>query len=169
MYLDRLRILCQRTIQQGGTPEEQIVLNREANRRLLAAFINGLAGVPGRHVRTQMPDTLDKALNMAIIATQAEKSERSNLRDDRVDKQKCLRQEATAGTRVIVIGTHSRKSNGAHTGEVVVTAGRKEEEEEELSMGQARTGPNVGLLQEVVQRRTRPGPAARLSQGERRD
>jgi trans-aconitate methyltransferase len=49
------------------------VINQEADRRLLPAFINGLTGAPGRHVRMQMPDNIDKALNMALVATNAEK------------------------------------------------------------------------------------------------
>jgi hypothetical protein len=47
MYLDRLRKLCQRTVQQTENPVEQAILNREADKRLLAAFISGLRGVPG--------------------------------------------------------------------------------------------------------------------------
>jgi hypothetical protein len=52
--------------------EAQGVINQEAERRLLAAFINGLVGAPGKQVRLQMPETIDKALSMAIITTNAE-------------------------------------------------------------------------------------------------
>jgi hypothetical protein len=45
-------------------------------RRLLAAFINGLIGASGKQIRLQMPETINKALNMSIIATNAEKEER---------------------------------------------------------------------------------------------
>jgi hypothetical protein len=72
MFLDRLRKLCQRTIQHSENAVEQAVINWEADRRLLAAFINGLIGTPGKHVRMQMPDNVDKALSMAIVATNAE-------------------------------------------------------------------------------------------------
>jgi hypothetical protein len=68
MYLNRLRRLCQRTIPHADTPAEQAVLNREAERRLLAAFISGIRGSPGKHVSIQMSDTVDKDLNMAISA-----------------------------------------------------------------------------------------------------
>jgi hypothetical protein len=61
MYSDRLRKLCQRTVQQTENPAEQAILNREAHKRLLAAFISGLRGVPEKHVRLQMPDTIDSA------------------------------------------------------------------------------------------------------------
>ena len=83
VFLDRLRKLCQRTIRSSGNPVEQAIINQEAERRLLAAFINGLIGVPGRQVRLQMPDNLDKALNMAIVATNAEKEEKASSREDR--------------------------------------------------------------------------------------
>jgi hypothetical protein len=78
---------CQRTILHADTPAEQAVLNREAERRLLAAFITGPRGAPGKHVRIQMPGTVDKALNMAISTTQAELSDRDNLHENRVDRQ----------------------------------------------------------------------------------
>lgn len=48
VFLDRLRKLCQRTIRSSEDPVEQAVINQEVNRRLLAAFINGLIGVPGK-------------------------------------------------------------------------------------------------------------------------
>jgi hypothetical protein len=59
MYLDRLRKLRQRTIQRSEYSAEQAILNREAEKRLLPAFISGLKGVPGKHVRLQMPDTIE--------------------------------------------------------------------------------------------------------------
>jgi hypothetical protein len=59
---------CQRTIQASDNAVEQAVINSEAKRRLLAAFINGLTGVPGRQVRLQIPDTVEKALNMSLVA-----------------------------------------------------------------------------------------------------
>jgi hypothetical protein len=56
----------------------------EEDRRLLAAFINGLTGVVGLQLNLQMPDTNDKALNTAIRATNAEKEDRASQREDRV-------------------------------------------------------------------------------------
>jgi len=76
MFLDRLRKLCQRTVRTSENAVEQAVINQEADRRLLAAFINGLIGTPRKHVRLQMPENVDRALNMAIVATNAEKEER---------------------------------------------------------------------------------------------
>jgi hypothetical protein len=83
VFLVLLRKLCQRTIRRSDNPVEQAVINQEADRRLLAAFISGLIGVPGKQVRLQMPDHIDKALNMAIIATKAEQEERASVREDR--------------------------------------------------------------------------------------
>jgi hypothetical protein len=59
------------------------VINQEADRRLLAAFIHGLHGAPGRHLRMQMPENIDKALNMAIVATNTEREEKALGREER--------------------------------------------------------------------------------------
>jgi hypothetical protein len=83
VFLDRLRKLCQRTIRSSANPVEQAVINQEADRRLLAAFINGLLGTIGKQVRMQMPENIDKALNMAIVATNAEREEKASSREDR--------------------------------------------------------------------------------------
>ena len=96
VFLDRLRKMCQRTVRSSDNPVEQAVINQEAERRLLAAFINGLIGAPGKQVRLQMPETIDKALNMAIIATNAEKEERASARDDRGTSAKVF---AVGGSR----------------------------------------------------------------------
>ena len=47
IFLDRLRRLCQRTVRSSDNAVEQAVINQEADRRLLAASINGLIGAPG--------------------------------------------------------------------------------------------------------------------------
>lgn len=62
---------------------EPAVTNPEADRRLLAASINGLIGAVGKQVRMQMPENIDKALYMAIIATNAEKKEKESAREER--------------------------------------------------------------------------------------
>ena len=99
--MDRLRKLCQRTVRSSDNPVEQAVINQEADRRLLAAFINGLIGVAGKEVRMQMPGKIDKALNMAIIATNAEREEKAFSREDRGISAKVFtvggRRESTPG------------------------------------------------------------------------
>jgi hypothetical protein len=77
MFLDHLRKLCQQTVRISANAVEQAVMNQAADRRLLAAFIHGLYGAPGRHLRMQMPENIDKALHMAIVVTNAEKEERA--------------------------------------------------------------------------------------------
>jgi hypothetical protein len=47
VFLDRLRKLCQRTIHSSEDAVEQAAINKEAERRLLAAYINGLTGAQG--------------------------------------------------------------------------------------------------------------------------
>lgn len=47
VFLDCIRKWCERTIQGSDNPVEQAVIKREADRRLLAPFINELTGVPG--------------------------------------------------------------------------------------------------------------------------
>jgi hypothetical protein len=78
--------LCQRTLQRTENPVEQAILNREADKRLLAAFISGVNGVPGKHGRLQMPDMIERALNMAIVATNVETSERDGDRNETASK-----------------------------------------------------------------------------------
>ena len=82
-FLDRLRKLCKRTVRRSEKPVEHAVINQEADRRLLAAFINGLIVVQGKQVRLQMPENIEKALNIATIATNAEKEEKNSAREDR--------------------------------------------------------------------------------------
>ena len=47
-FLDHLRKLCQQRVRSSINPLEQAVINQEADRRLLASFINGLIGAPGK-------------------------------------------------------------------------------------------------------------------------
>ena len=101
MFLDRLRKLCQRTVRTSDNAVEQAVINQETDRRLLAAFINGLIGAPGKQGRVRMPETIDKALNMAIIATKAEREERALTRDDR-----------GTSTRVFAVGGNRGNNTG---------------------------------------------------------
>jgi hypothetical protein len=62
---------------------EQAVIQQVADRRLLAAFINGSGGAPGRHVRLQMHEDIDRASIMAIKETNADKDERTLGKEDR--------------------------------------------------------------------------------------
>jgi hypothetical protein len=44
-------------------------------------------GVPGKQVRLQKPDIVERALNMAIVATNAGTFKRDGNRDDRASRQ----------------------------------------------------------------------------------
>jgi hypothetical protein len=85
MFLGRLRKMCQRTVRSSADAREQAAFTLEADARLLAAFISGLAGAPGK-LTTQMPMTLDKALNMAMVATCAEQEDKATGREEREAK-----------------------------------------------------------------------------------
>jgi hypothetical protein len=61
---------------------EQGIINQEAHKILVAAFLNGLIGAVGKQCRMHMHDNIDKALNMAIIATNTEKEEKAPGRED---------------------------------------------------------------------------------------
>ena len=53
VFLDRLRKLCQQTIRSSDNPLEQGIINQEADKRLLAAFVNGLIGaIPPSDLRS---------------------------------------------------------------------------------------------------------------------
>jgi hypothetical protein len=58
--------MCQRTIRKVNNEETQRVINEEAERRLLAAYIHGLKGVVGQQVRYQMPSTKEQAVTLAV-------------------------------------------------------------------------------------------------------
>jgi hypothetical protein len=48
------------------------IINEEAERRLVAAYINGLAGIVGQ-VRFRMPHTLEEAVQVAVTVSNAER------------------------------------------------------------------------------------------------
>jgi len=70
---DRCRKLCQRTIRKVQDEEVQRIINEEAERRLLAAYIHGLRGVVGQQVQFQMPSTMEHAVKLAVTVVNVEK------------------------------------------------------------------------------------------------
>jgi len=58
----------------------QRVLNEEAERRLVAAYINGLAGLVGQQVRFRMLSTLEEAVEVAVTVSNAERMRTSDTR-----------------------------------------------------------------------------------------
>jgi hypothetical protein len=51
----------------------QRIINEEAERRLVAAYINGLIGTVGKQVRFRMPVTLEEAVEVAVTVSNAER------------------------------------------------------------------------------------------------
>jgi hypothetical protein len=77
-FLDRCRLLARRTVLCVTDPMLRKFHNEHAERMLLASFVAGLTGTPGRQVRFAIPGILEKALKIATTVAQAEIPERSN-------------------------------------------------------------------------------------------
>jgi DNA-binding MurR/RpiR family transcriptional regulator len=73
-FADRCRKLCQKTVRIVEDGATQRVINEEAERRLVAAYINGLGGMVGRHIRYRMLQTLEEAVQIAVTVNNAEQS-----------------------------------------------------------------------------------------------
>ncbi|PNF33548.1 hypothetical protein B7P43_G17358 [Cryptotermes secundus] len=73
---DRCRKMCQKTIRRVNDEETQRVINEEAERSLLAAYIHGLRGVVGQQVRYQMPNKMDQAVKLAVTIENVAKHRR---------------------------------------------------------------------------------------------
>ena len=73
-FADRCRKLCQKTVRTMSDEVTQKIINEEAERRLVAAYINGLGGMVGQQVRFRMPNTLDEAVQVAITISNAERT-----------------------------------------------------------------------------------------------
>jgi hypothetical protein len=77
-FADRCRALAQKIVSKAEDPQVQRAHQENAERMLLAAFISGLNGVPGRQCRFSNPQTIQQALSIALTVEQAEKQERFN-------------------------------------------------------------------------------------------
>jgi hypothetical protein len=71
-FADRCRGLCLKTIRNVADEATQRIINEEAERRLVAAYINGLGGVVGQQVRFRMPLSLEDAVQVAVIVSNVE-------------------------------------------------------------------------------------------------
>jgi hypothetical protein len=72
-FSDRCRKMCQKTIRRVQDEETQRIINEEAERRLLAAYIHGLRGVVGQQVQYQMPSTMEQAVRLAVTVENVER------------------------------------------------------------------------------------------------
>lgn len=77
-FLDRCRALARKITCKVDDPLAQRVHQENAERMLLASFVAGLTGVPGRQVRYANPQTVQHALQVALSVQEAEKQERFN-------------------------------------------------------------------------------------------
>jgi hypothetical protein len=66
------RKLCEKTIRKVDNEVTQIILNEEAERRLVATYVNGLKGIVGQQVKFRMPASMDEAVRLAITIENAE-------------------------------------------------------------------------------------------------
>ena len=77
-FADRCRALSQKIVCKVDDPLAQRIHYENAERLLLASFVAGLTGVPGRQVRYANPQTMEQALQIAITVQEAEKQEKFN-------------------------------------------------------------------------------------------
>lgn len=71
-FADRCKRLCAKTIRQVADAEQQKIINDEAERRMLAAYTNGLFGTVGQQVRYRMPATMAEAIQLAVTVAAVE-------------------------------------------------------------------------------------------------
>jgi len=72
-FADRCRALAQKLVSKSDDPQAQRIHQENAERMLLAAFISGLIGTPGKQCRYVNPQNLQQALSIALTVDQAEK------------------------------------------------------------------------------------------------
>ena len=75
-FADRCRALAQKTVCKVNDPVAQRIHYENADRMLLASFVAGLAGIPGRQCRFSNSQDLDQALKIALSVQEAEKQEK---------------------------------------------------------------------------------------------
>jgi hypothetical protein len=64
---------CQKTIRHVEDEAMQRIINEGLERHLVAAYINGLAGIVGQQVRFTMAHTLEEAMQVVITVSNAER------------------------------------------------------------------------------------------------
>jgi hypothetical protein len=77
-FADRCRALSQKIVCKVEDPLAQAIHYQNAERMLLANFISGLAGEPGRQVKYANPSTMEQALRIALSVDEAQKQGRFN-------------------------------------------------------------------------------------------
>jgi hypothetical protein len=77
-FADRCRALAQKITCQSDDPVVQGVHRENAERMLLASYISGLEGIPGKQCRYASPNSIQEAIRIAVSVDEAEKHERFN-------------------------------------------------------------------------------------------
>jgi len=77
-FADRCRALSQKIMCKTSDPVAQRIHRENAERMLLASFVAGLTGPPGKQVRYASPRNIGQALSIALAVQGAEKQERFN-------------------------------------------------------------------------------------------
>jgi hypothetical protein len=77
-FADRCRALAQKLVCKVDDPQAQHIHQENAERMLLAAFVSGLTGTPGKQCRFSNPQNIQQALSVALTVDQAEKLDPSN-------------------------------------------------------------------------------------------
>lgn len=73
-FADRIRRLGTLTITPRVNPDEQRVVQEEAEKRMLHAFLHGLSGPAGQATRHKFPETWDEAVQYAVMVAADERS-----------------------------------------------------------------------------------------------
>jgi hypothetical protein len=77
-FANRCRTLGQRITGQSDDPVVQGVHRENAERMLLASYISGFIGQPGKQVRYAAPVSMDQAIRIAVSVDEAERQEKFN-------------------------------------------------------------------------------------------
>jgi hypothetical protein len=77
-FADRCRALAKTITCQSDNPVVQRVHRENAERLVLASYVAGLNGVPGKQVRYAFPDSLVVAIRNAVSVQEAERQEKFN-------------------------------------------------------------------------------------------
>jgi hypothetical protein len=77
-FADRCRSLDEKIIQKSDDRLAYRIHHENAEHMLLATFVAGLSGAPGRQVRYVKPQTMKQALTITSSVQEAEKQERFN-------------------------------------------------------------------------------------------
>ena len=77
-FSDHCRGLAQKTMSKVNDPVAQKIHHEYADRMCLARFVGGLVETVGRQIKISKPQTMQEALKIALVVTEAKSHERAN-------------------------------------------------------------------------------------------